>query len=110
MKLLTEREHDCLYWAAQGKTSWEIGCILGISERTANFHIANSCEKLDVRTRQAAITAAMKLALLSPPRPTASTTTTRSRGNAADPAFSARRPRCAPPDPRARSRARRQCS
>ncbi len=58
MTLLTERQHDCLYWAAQGKTSWEIGCILGISERTANFHISNTCDKLAVRTRQAAITAA----------------------------------------------------
>lgn len=74
MKLLTEREHDCLYWAAQGKTSWEIGCILGISERTVNFHIANTCDKLDVRTRQAAITAAMSQALLSCPRQASATT------------------------------------
>lgn len=69
MEQLTNREHDCLYWAAQGKTSWEIGCILGISERTANFHIANTCSKLDVRTRQATITAAIRQALLSRPRP-----------------------------------------
>ncbi len=74
MKLLTEREHDCLYWAAQGKTSWEIGCILGISERTANFHIANTCGKLDVRTRQAAITAAIRQELLFPPRQANATT------------------------------------
>jgi LuxR family transcriptional regulator of spore coat protein len=81
MTLLTERQHDCLYWAAQGKTSWEIGCILGISERTANFHISNTCDKLAVRTRQAAITAAMSQALLSPPR-SASATTTKSHPTA----------------------------
>lgn len=69
MKRLTAREHDCLYWVAQGKTSWEIGCILGISERTVNFHIANLCGKLGVRTRQAAITAAIRLNLLARPYP-----------------------------------------
>ncbi len=64
MTKLTAREHDCLYWAAQGKTSWEMGRILGITERTANFHIANLCDKLGVRTRQAAITAAIQRDLL----------------------------------------------
>lgn len=74
LRTLTEREHDCLYWAAQGKTSWEIGRILGISERTANFHIANICDKFNVRTRQAAITAAIRLELLSPPRQSSAAT------------------------------------
>ncbi|MBV2180746.1 helix-turn-helix domain-containing protein [Castellaniella sp. MT123] len=64
MTKLTAREHDCLYWAAQGKTSWEMGRILGITERTANFHIANLCDKLGVRTRQAAITTAIQRDLL----------------------------------------------
>ncbi|MGB6006535.1 helix-turn-helix domain-containing protein [Castellaniella sp.] len=64
MTQLTAREHDCLYWASQGKTSWEMGRILGITERTANFHIANSCDKLGVRSRQAAITQALQRQLL----------------------------------------------
>ncbi|WP_298014524.1 helix-turn-helix domain-containing protein [uncultured Castellaniella sp.] len=64
MTQLTAREHDCLYWASQGKTSWEMGRILGITERTANFHIANSCDKLGVRSRQAAITQALQRKLL----------------------------------------------
>lgn len=64
MVSLTRREHDCLYWAARGKTSWEIGQILGISERTANFHISNTCAKLAVRTRQAAISTAILQDLL----------------------------------------------
>lgn len=68
MTPLTKREHDCLCWAAQGKTSWEIGQILGIQERTVNFHIANTCEKLEVRTRQAAITVALQHCLLAPLR------------------------------------------
>lgn len=64
MKPLTAREKSCLHWAAQGKTSWEIGSILGITERTANFHIANVCAKFNVYTRQAAITIAFQTGVL----------------------------------------------
>ena len=56
MKPLTDRELTCLRWAAIGKTSWEVGVILGLAERTINFHIHNACRKLDVHGRQAAIT------------------------------------------------------
>ncbi len=42
---LTERELQCIAWAAASKTSWEISKILGISERTVNFHIQNSLQK-----------------------------------------------------------------
>lgn len=73
MIALTKREHDCLHWAAQGKTSWEIGKILDIRERTVNFHIANSCDKLGVRTRQAAITTAIQQCLLPQYAPAAAT-------------------------------------
>ena len=46
MKPLTQREKTCLQWAAVGKTSWEMGVILGLTERTVNFHIHNACRKL----------------------------------------------------------------
>jgi LuxR family quorum-sensing system transcriptional regulator CciR len=62
--VFTPREDECLFWASQGKTSWEIGLILGIGERTANFHIANACSKLGVNTRQAAIAQAIQRNLL----------------------------------------------
>lgn len=64
---LTEREAECLRWAAQGKTSWEIGHILGLSERTANFHIRNACAKMNVRGRQAAIAQALRAGYLDLP-------------------------------------------
>lgn len=32
---LSPREFQCLVWSAQGKSAWEIGCILGISHPTA---------------------------------------------------------------------------
>lgn len=62
--LLTPREVECLQWAAIGKTSAEIGAILGLTERTANFHIKNACTKLDVCNRQAAITLALRAGYL----------------------------------------------
>lgn len=68
MKPLTTREVSCLQWAAQGKTSWEVGMILGLSERTVNFHIHNACRKLNVHSRQAAIALALQTGLLSLPR------------------------------------------
>lgn len=64
MKALTSRHRACLYWASQGKTSWEIGQILGITERTVNFHFGKLYDLLGVRTRQAAITAAVQRQLL----------------------------------------------
>src|SRR5690606_990708 len=64
MKPLTERELTCLRWAAVGKTSWEMGAILGLSERTVNFHVHNACRKLGVHSRQAAITAVLQAGLL----------------------------------------------
>lgn len=67
MKALTAREESCLYWAAHGKTSWEIGVILGITERTVNFHIANTCAKFNVYTRQAAIVIALQTGALPTP-------------------------------------------
>lgn len=64
MKPLTERELACLQWVAIGKTSWETGRILGVAERTINFHIQNACRKLGVHGRQAAIITAMRTGLL----------------------------------------------
>ena len=65
MKPLTPRELACLKWVAIGKTSWETGRILGLAERTINFHIQNACRKLGVHGRQAAITQALRSGLIS---------------------------------------------
>ena len=45
---LTGRELECLEWVSHGKTSWEIGTILDLSERTVNFHLSNACLNLGV--------------------------------------------------------------
>lgn len=47
---LSPREFECLEWAAQGKSTWEIGYILGISRHTAATHLDNVKTKLNVRT------------------------------------------------------------
>jgi DNA-binding CsgD family transcriptional regulator len=47
---LSPREFECLEWASQGKSSWEIGHILGISRYTAASYLNNAKQKLGVRT------------------------------------------------------------
>jgi DNA-binding NarL/FixJ family response regulator len=57
---LSDREIAALTWSARGKTSQEIGQILGLSKRTVDFHIENARQKLGVATRvEAAVRAAM---------------------------------------------------
>lgn len=48
---LTPRQRDCLILAAQGKTDWEIGRILGISEETASLHLKTARERYGVTKR-----------------------------------------------------------
>ena len=62
---LTERELECLRWAAAGKSDWEIGKILLISAKTVNYHIENAKRKFRVATRVQAIVAAMRIGRLS---------------------------------------------
>jgi LuxR family transcriptional regulator len=51
---LSRREIESLLWYADGKTAWEIGVILGITERTVNAHLSEARGKLQaVNTQQA---------------------------------------------------------
>lgn len=61
---LTPRERECLKWAAEGESAWEIAHVLNISERTAVFHLMNAAEKLGVVNRQQAVAKALILGLL----------------------------------------------
>jgi DNA-binding CsgD family transcriptional regulator len=56
---LTPRERECLAHAARGMTSRDIADKLGISERTANFHIGNVLAKLGALNRGEAIARAV---------------------------------------------------
>jgi LuxR family quorum-sensing system transcriptional regulator SolR len=61
---LTPRERECMQWAAEGKTAWEIGRILNITERTAVFHVNNVIQKLGAANKTHAIVRAVALMLL----------------------------------------------
>jgi DNA-binding CsgD family transcriptional regulator len=61
---LTARERECLKWAADGKTAWEIGQILSITERTAVFHVNNVIKKLGAANKTQAIVRAVTLKLV----------------------------------------------
>ena len=52
---LTNREIDVLFWTAEGKSTWDISQILGISEATVNFHINSAKRKLGVYSKAHAV-------------------------------------------------------
>jgi len=61
---LTVREKDVLTWVARGKTSAEIAIILGLSERTINFHCDKAMKRLDVINRTQAVAKAIAEGLI----------------------------------------------
>lgn len=61
---LTPREKEVLLWCAYGKTSWEIGQIVGCKESTINFHVSNILRKFAVNTRVAAVIKAIRYGML----------------------------------------------
>ncbi|UVW29059.1 autoinducer binding domain-containing protein [Massilia sp. H6] len=61
---LTAREAEVLRWMADGKTSSEAADILGLSERTVNFHVANAMTKLGAANKTACVVKAALLGLL----------------------------------------------
>jgi LuxR family quorum-sensing system transcriptional regulator SolR len=61
---LTAKEREVLQWIVGGKTSWEVGKILSVSERTVKFHLRNIYSKLDVANRAHAVTKASRLGLI----------------------------------------------
>lgn len=67
--MLTERQRECLAWVREGKSSTDIGVILGLSRHTVNDHIAAACERLGVRTRTQAVAEAIVRGLIPPSTP-----------------------------------------
>ncbi|HKC03244.1 MAG TPA: LuxR family transcriptional regulator [Sphingomicrobium sp.] len=48
---LTDRQRDCVVWAARGKSDWEIAQILGISHETVIQHLKQARERYGVTKR-----------------------------------------------------------
>jgi DNA-binding CsgD family transcriptional regulator len=63
--VLTGQEIECLRWCKEGKTNWEIGAILRISEKTVEFHLGNAMKKLGAGNRITAVVRALKLGLIA---------------------------------------------
>lgn len=56
---LSPRERQCLELAAQGKSDWVIGRILGIGERTVHKHIESAKRRFGVSSRAQAVVQAL---------------------------------------------------
>jgi DNA-binding CsgD family transcriptional regulator len=64
MRKLTSQELECMRWCREGKTNWEIGEILAISEKTVEFHLTNAMRKLGAANRITAVVQGIKDGLI----------------------------------------------
>lgn len=65
LRLITERQLQCLAWVQEGKSASDIGVILGLSGRTVEKHLIKLCGHLGVKTRVQAVVVALELGLIS---------------------------------------------
>ena len=63
---LTPRERECLTLAAEGRSAYDIGRDMQITERTVVFHLTKAEHKLGTRRRQAAVARAVALGAIGP--------------------------------------------
>ena len=63
---LTPRQLEIASWVAAGKSDWEIGQILNISQKTVNFHVENAKRKIGVRSRNQFVAALVSAGQLTP--------------------------------------------
>lgn len=61
---LTPREREMLSWLYLGKTNWEIGCILGISEKTVKNRMSAVFDKLGASNRTQLLVKISEMGLL----------------------------------------------
>lgn len=63
-ELLSPRERECIAWSSLGKSSWEIGEILGIAKQTVDVHLKSAIQKLNAGSRAHAVAEALRLGLI----------------------------------------------
>lgn len=63
---LYPREREVLTWCARGKTSWEIGRILNLAERTVDHYVEAAMTKLHTSSRVTAVLKATRHGLITP--------------------------------------------
>ena len=59
MPKLTDRQRDCVLWAARGKSDWEISRILDVGEETVIRHVKQARERYGVQKRSLLIIRAL---------------------------------------------------
>ena len=52
---LSSRELECMRWVGAGKTDWEIGKIMSLSQTTVKSYVDQARKKLGAATRSQAI-------------------------------------------------------
>ena len=62
---LKKNEVNCLKWTSQGKTSWEIASIMGLSEHTVNHYLTSAAQNLDTSNRTHAVSKALRLKIIT---------------------------------------------
>jgi LuxR family transcriptional regulator, quorum-sensing system regulator BjaR1 len=62
---LTPREREALQWAAAGKSEWEIGALMSISEHGAEKHLRSVHRKLGAGSRTHAVAEALRRGLIT---------------------------------------------
>lgn len=63
---LSTRELEVLKWTQAGKTAWEIGQILSLSESGVNYHLRSILMKLDAVNKHQAVLKALAQGLIEP--------------------------------------------
>jgi len=63
---LSERERDILTLVAQGKTNWEIGAILKLSEYSVRDYLKDVSKRMQTSNRTHTVTRAIQLGLILP--------------------------------------------
>lgn len=63
---LTPREAEAVLWIAAGKTAWEAGRILRVTEHTLTAHARAAAEKLGATNRAHLVARAFVRGILSP--------------------------------------------
>jgi LuxR family quorum sensing-dependent transcriptional regulator len=61
---ISPRERECILWHAAGKSDWDMGVILSISEKTANTYLERAKRKFGVTDRKQLIVAAMRSGII----------------------------------------------
>ena len=70
-KLLTLREREVLWWAAEGKSASEIAAILHIAKRTVEAHTRNTARKLGATNKTHAVSIGLREGLVGKHLPSA---------------------------------------